>query len=213
MGFVPHQELPLGVVRPMDIYCLLLAGAAWELAVRLLLLNLKRKSSSLIQREKALKALDAKVLQSRKLGPQAFVETSKLEREQLSEQKALATLAEQRTQTVAHWQRNTRNLTTILSALIFVIYYGIPVLELAADQIAPRSGEILSEDRAEQLAVQALQGFLFPIGFVGIGMRISKMGLPNPKTGLGALLVFWSAQVTVGKIMDGVEPLVLVSQH
>jgi hypothetical protein len=65
---------------------------------------------------------------------------------------------------------------------------------------------ILSQDEAKERASSYLQALLFPISYIGVGMRVSRFGLSAP--GFGALVVLWSAQVTTAKIMDGIEWLI-----
>jgi hypothetical protein len=62
---------------------------------------------------------------------------------------------------------------------------------------------LIEEDRA----LGFLQGFLFPLSYVGMGMKVARYGLH--KAGMGALVVLWSSQVTAGKIIDGIEALIL----
>lgn len=87
MGLVPHDVMPIGTIRPYDILLLLAVGAIFEVVTRSMLILFKRKPDAIRKREYALKALDKKLKLSRALGPQAFVETSKLERQYLAEEK------------------------------------------------------------------------------------------------------------------------------
>lgn len=211
MGLVPHPEIPLGSLRPTDMFVLLIVGALWELLfVRGVLVTLKKKPTSIRKREVNLKQLERQVIKSRGKGPQAFVETSKLERQHLAEVKALATLAEERELNVTKWQAMCKSINYALYAIIFVVYFGIPMLELSAHRVAPVGAEVLTLDQATELATKSMQGFLFPLSYFGLALRISKLGLANPKSSIGALMVFWSSQTTISKIMDGVEALLLV---
>ena len=210
MGYIPHPEIPLGSLRTHDMLLLLVAGAVWELLVRSALLLQKRKPSSVRRREVKLKLLEMDIKKSRDKGPQFFVETSKLERKQLAEEKSLTELAEKRKERLEVWQRLTRNANLILCAVILFVYYGVPMLEFSAENITPpMEGEVLTVEQAGELAQGAMQAFLFPLSAVGVGVRISKWGLANPKASVGALLVFWSSQTTVSKIMDGVDALLM----
>jgi hypothetical protein len=69
------------------------------------------------------------------------------------------------------------------------------------------TNEILSAEGASMKGATFTKAFMFPLSYVGIGMRISRWGLEDPSNSIGSLLVFWSAQTTVGKIMDGAEAL------
>jgi hypothetical protein len=70
-------------------------------------------------------------------------------------------------------------------------------------------GGVMTEAEGKDAAMAAFKTFLFPLSYVGVGIKLSQFGLTNPHSSLGALLVFWSAQMTVAKIMDGVEALML----
>lgn len=208
MAVVPHPAMPIGTIRPHDIFLLLVTGAAYEFVVRLVQLSVKRKPTSVKQRDVALKGLELRVKKSRAIGPSAFVETSKLERQLLAEEKALAELAEQRQARSAQCQKWTRNAGYIFSLLVFVLWYGVPVLEFSADRIfAP--GAVLTQIERQEAAVASFETFLFPLSYIGMGLKVSKWGIVNPRASAGALLVVWSAQMTVGKIMEGVEALCL----
>jgi len=52
-----------------------------------------------------------------------------------------------------------------------------------------------------------LKRLLFPISYVGMGQKISKwgMGAASADASFGALMVLWSAQVTVGKLFDAID--------
>jgi hypothetical protein len=209
MGFIPHPEIPLGSLRPTDMLLLLVAGATWEVFLRLMMWSRKRKPTPIQVRELKLKALSRRVNKSRALGPPAFVETSKMERQQLAEEMALSELADARKITLAAWQKLSRNLNLGCCAVILFVYYGIPLLEFHPERVVPQPGEVLTVEDAGMIADSTMQAFLFPLSVIGMGIRASKWGLPNPKSSVGALLVFWSAQTTVGKIIDGIEALVL----
>lgn len=211
MGFIPHPEIPLASIRSADMFLLLVAGATWEILLRAILWNHKKKPTSVKLRELKLKDLEKKVKISRDKGIPAFVETSKLERQMLAEEKELAALAEARQADLAVWEKLSRNLNLGLCAIILFVYYGIPLLEFSPLMVTPpNSGELFTVEQAAVAAERAMQSFLFPLSFVGIGVRISKWGLANPKSSVGALLVFWSAQTTMSKILDGVEALLLI---
>jgi hypothetical protein len=207
-GYVPHPTMPVGTLRPNDIVLLLTLGAIVELLTRLILLVCKRKPTSIRKREAALKVLGARIKKSRALGPPAFVETSKLERQELKEIKALADLAEQRRKKSEVYERLVKNASLVLNLLVFAIYYGIPVMEFSGHRIhAP--DVVLTQQESQEAAISAFEACLFPLDYVGMGVKISKWGMVNPRASTGALLVLWSAQMTVGKIMDGIDALVM----
>jgi hypothetical protein len=207
-GYVPHPTMPVGTLRPYDIVLLLALGAILELLTRVILLMFKRKSTSIRKQEAALKALGARVKKSRALGPPAFVETSKLERQELKEGKTLTDLADQRRKTVERYERLVKNASMALNLIVFAIYYGIPVMEFSGHRIYSPN-VVLTQQESQEAAISAFEACLFPLSYVGMGVKISKWGMVNPRASTGALLVLWSAQMTVGKIMDGIDALVM----
>mmetsp|Transcript_25808 Transcript_25808/g.55183 ORF Transcript_25808/g.55183 Transcript_25808/m.55183 type:complete len:209 (+) Transcript_25808:236-862(+) len=206
MGYLPHPPMPIGAVRPYDILILLFIGAAFELSTRIALVSFKRKPGSIRKREYALKDLEKRVKKSRALGPHAFVETSKLERQLLAEEKNLTDLAEKRKKALEQNEKLIKNIGLALNFVVFVCWYGVPVMEFTGNRIL--SPEVLlSRKESAEAVISAFNSYMFPLSFLGMGVRVSKLGLANPRSSTGALLVVWAAQITVGKIMDGVEAL------
>jgi len=206
MGFIPHATMPIGSVRPYDILILLAIGATFELATRISLILYKRKPPSIRKRESALKDLENRVQKSRALGSHAFVETSKLERQLLAEKKKLADLAEIRQKTREKNEKMIGRLGMVLNFIVFLCWYGVPVMEFSGDRkLSPN--DLLSRRESAEVAISAFKSYMFPLTFLGMGVRISKLGLANPQASTGALLVVWAAQTTVGKMMDGVQAL------
>mmetsp|Transcript_53685 Transcript_53685/g.59965 ORF Transcript_53685/g.59965 Transcript_53685/m.59965 type:complete len:209 (-) Transcript_53685:126-752(-) len=206
MGLLPQTIIPVGTVRPYDILILLAIGVSFEFATRLLLLFCKRKSDSTRLREYSLKDLEKKVKKSRAMGPQAFVATSKLERQLLAEEKKLSELAEKRNQKLEQNKKMIKNIGIALNVVVFFCWYGVPVLELSGERILSPN-VIHSRKESQDAAISAFDAHLFPLSYLGIGVKITKLGLANPRSSTGALLVVWAAQTMVGKIMDGVEAL------
>ena len=89
MAFIPHPTLFLSHIRVNDIWFLLAVGAVWVLFCRLVVLLVRMKPAWLIEKEVALAVLQVETNAKRKLGPSAFVETSKLERQVLVQQREL----------------------------------------------------------------------------------------------------------------------------
>lgn len=197
MGFIPHPPIHLSLIRIHDLWFLLAVGALYELLCRLYLLQIKIKPRHVLTLEAQHKSLQQQVEHKRKLGPSAFVETSKLERQLLQLEKELETVrAKRKTQAEATEKLLLRSGNMRLSFLVWVLWYSIPILrvddlEIAIGEYAP--------------AGSFLKNLFFPISASGVGYRISKIGLPSAVDSLGALLVMWSAQVTVGKLMDAVD--------
>ena len=93
-----------------------------------------------------------------------------------------------------------------LNFVIFLCWYGVPVMEFSGDRVLSPD-VLLSRKESAEAAISAFNSYLFPLNYLGMGVRISKLGLANPRASTGALLVVWAAQMTVAKIMDGVEAL------
>ena len=91
-----------------------------------------------------------------------------------------------------------------IAFVVFVLYYGVAVLTL--DDTATNI-----PDNAYADAAPFLKRMLFPISYVGMGVRLSRWGMAaeQAETSIGALVVMWSAQATLGKIMDAVDALML----
>lgn len=195
--------VPLLEVRTLDICALLLAGVLLELVTKGLVMRTKAKSSKEKRSEKELFALNFEAAQKRRLGPSAFVETSKLERQVLSKEKEVTTLVEQRKVKAVRIAKLVRNASLVIYALVFFSYYSLSVLSIDGTRVGDMDSIVTTEKEEHERATAFLQGFLFPISYVGIGIKVARFGLPTP--GFGALLVLWSSQVTTGTIMDGVE--------
>lgn len=206
MAYIPHPAMPIGAVRPYDILILLAIGAILELSTRLSLFSSKIKPASIRKREYDLKELEKKVKKSRALGPHAFVETSKLERQQLAEEKKLSEVAETRQKALAEKEKLVKRIGNLVYLLVFVIWFGVPIMEFSGERLLT-PGVLLSRTESAEAAIAAFGTYLFPLNLMGMGIRIQKLGLESPKSSTGALLVVWAAQMTVGQIMDGVEAL------
>lgn len=192
---LPHPPLYLSEIRPLDILLLLMGGALWEALARLILLQAKRKPRALRQQERDWEALSYEVQQKRKLGPPAFVECSKLERQLLSLEKDLDATRETRKATLKRMERALlRYGNIIVSLIIFIFYYGVPIVALEP-----------LEQAMGPYASPPLKTMLFPVSYVGIGMRVARWGLAEPTNSIGALVVFWSSQVLCGQAFDAVD--------
>mmetsp|Transcript_8139 Transcript_8139/g.22086 ORF Transcript_8139/g.22086 Transcript_8139/m.22086 type:complete len:214 (-) Transcript_8139:349-990(-) len=211
MGLIPHPEIPVDELRTTDMMILLFVGAAWELIRRLVVWSVQIRSSTLKNQERKLYALQYETTLKRKLGPSAFVETSKLERQVLAAEKELETIYADRKRKIALVQRIVRNANYAVTGLVFFVYYGIAIMRLDGSRLPSSSKVVVSEDEAYGLVSTWNKAFMFPISIIGVGMKLSKWGLVNPQASTGALVVFWSSQVTVKKIMEGVEALLQLS--
>ena len=205
---IPHPPIPVAQMRVTDMAALLAAGLLLETVSRLLLWTAKAKPSKEAMLEAQLMDLRYQTAQKRALGPSAFVETAKLERQTLTAEKKLEVLSKTRRERTGKFSKVLSNLSFATYILVFVVYYTIPVL--AIDGITANLAQDLDQGMVRSESEQAtayLQGFLFPLSYVGVGMRVARFGLSRP--GIGALVVLWSSQTTVGKVLDGLEALLL----
>ena len=198
---IPHPTIPVLEIRPADIWLLLAAGASLEIISRSLGHLAKRKTEAEVTLEKKLLLLQFETAKKRRLGPPAFVETSKLERKLLQAEKDLAILQDERQTRADRVKKIIKNSSLSLYILVFIIYYGIPVVSL--DGLKVDSDDL--ESTAEARARSFLNGLMFPISYIGIGVKIARLGIQE--VGIGALVVLWSSQVTIGKIIDCVEAI------
>jgi hypothetical protein len=203
---IPHPNIPLLEIRTLDIWLLLGAGVCLELLSRTMTGFGKMPSKEEATMRRSLKLLQYETAQKRRQGQAAFVETSKLERKVLATEKELEQLAEERKKRSAKVNRVVRNGSLSLYVLIFLLYFGIPIISLDGYKIlADNEQEILysPEDRA----MHFLQGFMFPLSYIGVGVKLARLGTPSPASSIGALVVLWSSQVTLGKVLDCIEAM------
>jgi hypothetical protein len=141
----------------------------------------------------------------RKMGPSHFVETSKLERQLLSAERDLAeAVAARKTKCEAVEKVLRKRLTYAAFAVVYLAYYGVPIVTLDALAIPHTVGEFVPADTY-------LKCLLFPVSAVGIGNKMSRWGISKAvqASSLSSLMVFWSAQTTMGMVMDAVDAYVL----
>jgi hypothetical protein len=213
MGFIPHASIPIHTVRPNDIILLLLLGFITELLKRIILRSVKFRSSTEKNVSEKLIVLRYETAQKRSLGPSAFVETSKLERRVLAVEKELSELVQARKDKVTKMEKKLKYVSYVIAFSIFVLYYGIAVITVDGIKVANDHPHIVAgvestseDDNVDALhAATFLKGMLFPISYIGLPMKISRLGLENKASSLGALAVFWSAQEFTGKIYECLE--------
>jgi len=137
--------------------------------------------------------------------PIVAVETSKLERQLLNTDRELVKCYEDRraarAQAEKYFLKYGRHL---VSFIVFVIYYGIPIVSFSGGN----DGLVQLDEKVPPIFQRAI---LFPVSVVGLGFRISKWGMDQEAatSGVGALVVMWSASGFVGQVIDGVEHLLL----
>lgn len=192
---LPHAPVYLSEVRVNDIWLLLGIGFLWEFVTRFYFLLYKKKNNALLRKELHYKLLQVEVDYKRGLGISAFVETSKLERQLLDNERELNKIYTERLERVSKVEKGLKYGNYVLCAIVFFAYFSIPLLTVAdvPNMLNPN--------------VSLLKTMLFPISYVGIGIRLSRFGLPSETAmnSLGSLFVFWSSQVTTGKVMDLVD--------
>lgn len=203
-----HPHMHLSEIRPADIWLLLAVGTLYEVTCRLHLHFKKRKPSSLLQKEAKLRALQVETDAKRKMGPKAFVETSKLERQVLALEKDLSRVRNARKADIEKFEKSVmRKGNMLLSLVVFILYFGVPMMRLKFDE--EEFEDIAAVLRGDGSTIikprRALQSLLFPVSYLGWGIKMSRLGLVDPVNSIGALVVLWSSQVTWGKLFDAMD--------
>ncbi len=211
---VPHVQIPLHSIRPSDITFLLVVGTITELLQRLILRSTKVRSKSERNLREKLRILRYETNQKRALGPSAFVETAKLERKVLASEKELSTMEEKKKAKVQKMEKALKYVNYALTLVIFAFYYGVAMITVDGLKVSLENPELVkgvvaSGDGAEDAAHAAalMKGVLFPISYIGLGMKLSRFGLASKYGSVGALVVYWSAQVMTGKVYECLEAL------
>jgi hypothetical protein len=202
---IPHPPIVWEQIRVHDIWILLVLGAAAELVFRLIVLQSKRKPSELIKREDYYYKLEHDVKKKQALGPSAFVETSKLERQLLALDKELQEVYSQRKSKTGQLEKYCLKYgRNVVAFIVFLVYYGVPLVTFSGG-----GQELLELD--SKIPATFHKAVLFPLSIVGFGFKLSKWGMAEEvkATSIGALVVLWAGQVTMGQIMDGVDSLLL----
>jgi len=208
-SIVPHPKFVVSEIRRSDIWLLLAAGAGWELLCRLVLLSKKRKSSDLLRKEDAFRRLQKETDRKRKMGPSAFVETSKLERQLLASEKELSEVYAARKKSAESIERGLLKYGRIVMAVLtFVLYYGVAIVTVDTFE-----GDVDSSSGGVGGAGgnALMKALLFPLSYIGFAIRASRFGMDKDvaASSVGALVVLWSGQATAGTVMDAVDALVL----
>jgi len=214
---IPNVPIPISTIRPNDIILLLIVGALSEISFRALLRSSKNRSPNEFDLRQTLKQLRLDTARARKLGPSAFVETSKLERKVLAVEKDLESVQEKRAESGKKMAKLVTNLGRVLNVILFFSYYGIPLLNVDGFRLTIDNSAMVpdssrgggEQDMDLAMAGSYLNGVLFPLSYVGAGVRLSRFGLQNKASSVAALIVYWSAQVMVGKTYECVETLML----
>jgi len=206
---IPHSPIPIASIRPNDILFLLAIGGVMETLTR----SSRGRSPAEKKSIKKLNALRYEVARLKTLGPSTFVETSKLERKVLLQEKELVKIEEEREKKKTVTTKRTKIIKMILNIFIFALYYGVPLLAIDRIRVVEMKdntpGMDFDEDLEMAIAGSYWKGVLFPLGYIGFGMKLARFGLKEKASSVSALAVYWSAQVFVRNIHDCVESLSL----
>mmetsp|Transcript_3589 Transcript_3589/g.4743 ORF Transcript_3589/g.4743 Transcript_3589/m.4743 type:complete len:220 (+) Transcript_3589:146-805(+) len=214
---VPHTLIPISSIRSNDILLLLILGTVTELIARVILHKVKAVPRSLKVILQELKSMREEANGLRKIGTSTFVETSKLERKILTLEKKVKDMEADRADKVKTVKYYLKRFTIVTTALIFLTYYGTPLLTVDGlrvpfvnpDLVSKIDVSTIQDDAVDVAHASALmKGVMFPLSYVGMGMKASKVGLGDIKhCSIGALVVFWSAQVMTGRVFECLEAL------
>ena len=196
-------QLPLSVLRASDLVVLLAIGAIYEFATRFIIHQIRLRSPKEQNMRAELHDLRYETAKKRSLGPSAFVETAKLERQVLAKEKELASMETGRSEKVTKMEAIIKKASTAIQVIIFIVYWGIPILSIDGSRIASSAaaGDIVS---AEDAANACLRGICFPYC---VWLKVAAMGVKEQASSVGALVVYWSSQTTVKKFAEVFEVL------
>mmetsp|Transcript_11813 Transcript_11813/g.14729 ORF Transcript_11813/g.14729 Transcript_11813/m.14729 type:complete len:210 (+) Transcript_11813:119-748(+) len=205
---IPHPPIPIATIHPRSILLLLCLGATYEIITRTILYLTKQKRSAdkkvLTASIRELKYL---TYQKRRLGPSAFVETSKLERKTLAKEREMEELDGEVSQALTAAERAVRRASIIFYVGVFALWYGVPLLSIDGTGAAG-SGVAVEIDGVTKSADRFMGGLIFPLSYMGLGMKVARVGLGDLKqSSLGALVIVWAGQSVVDKVANCVEAL------
>ena len=195
-------QLPLSILRASDLVVLLAIGAIYEFATRFIIHQIRLRSPKEQNMRAELHDLRYETAKKRSLGPSAFVETAKLERQVLAKEKELASMETGRSDKVAKMEAIIKKASTAIQVIIFLVYWGIPILSIDGSRIASSVVEDIVS--AEDAANACLRGICFPYC---VWLKVAAMGVKEQASSVGALVVYWSSQTTVKKFAEVFEVL------
>ena len=126
-------QLPLSVLRASDLVVLLAIGAIYEFATRFIIHQIRLRSPREQNMRAELHDLRYETAKKRSLGPSAFVETAKLERQVLAKEKELASMETGRSDKIAKMEAIIKKASTAIQVIIFLVYWGVPILSIDVD--------------------------------------------------------------------------------
>lgn len=196
--------LPLSALRPNDILLMLALGGGYEILTCVTQMRTRAPSRNERTLRSELHRLRFETVKKRSLGPSAFVETAKLERQILANEKELASHDSGRSERLGRIRSVLKKVSTVVQVTIFLVYFGIPLLSIDGTRIpavhTPGGDIVMAEDAANA----CLRGICFPFC---VWLKLSAVGLAERASSVGALVVFWSAQVTIRMVLECVEVL------
>ena len=192
--------IPLASIRPFDIILLLSIGILFETITWCIKYSIEKKTSNELTLREQLHTLKYQTSESRRLGPQAFVETSKLERQLLNKEKKYSYILSNREERQKNFDSRKKKISLIINIIVFILYYGVPMFVIDGMGI-----EGVLEEALEEKAVSFYRGMVFPISVFGMGFKLSSFGMKSK--GAGALVILWCGQVTVNKITECLDAL------
>lgn len=93
-----------------------------------------------------------------------------------------------------------------IAIVVFFLYYGVPILSIQTNMENLVVGETTNMDLD---ASTYLKRILFPISYIGAGIKLSRWGIPggadSAASSFGALAIMWSSQVAMGQLMDAMD--------
>jgi hypothetical protein len=195
-GALPHPPTPLLFVNVADVSAILvLAAVLTFIKHAVLFFGFNRPyEKSLRGQMRVLRHLRVETMKLRSKGLAAFVETSKMERKMLAKEKELQELQEAHKKRMELAKKVIKRMHYILYFLVFLAYYKTPVIRVSGNN---PDYETDGGDRT------FVKGMLFPHSMIGMGNKVANYGMGNG--GIGSLMVYYSAEVTVGRILGCLE--------
>jgi len=195
-GILPHPPTSLLFVNIADVTAILLfATALTFLHHALLFWGIQRPYKSKLKAQmRILRALRYETIKLRAKGLVAFVETSKMERKLLAKEKEIEELQAKQTKRMQLFQKWAKRLSNVTYLILFVLYFKTPLIRVAGIQ------PDLQTDGGDW---RFTKGMLFPHSMMGLGNKIANYGMGNG--GIGALMVYFSTEVSVGRFLECCE--------
>ena len=171
-------------INASDILLILVVACAFETIVQAYSLKISRKSEREKEIATSLLSLKYQCAESKKLGPESFVETSKLERGILSCEKQLQDIQSEKESQLGKIKGLSSRISYVLYAIIAAMYWKVPML-------------LLHDMGKDGNASGYLRKYFFPLQF-GISSRIANIGQPSGS--VGPLFVFWAGQAFTSEV-------------